>query len=382
VLSDGLRERLAEFLPPEASLTNPIDMIATASADDYARTIEAVAGSGEVDAIIAVFVRPLLVTATDVAEAIGRVSEGRAAGLTLLGAFMSAEHGPAELRRVARGVPAFQFPEQAAQALARVTSYGDWLTKPEQPVPSVPETRREEAAALLASALERGEGWLEPAEASALLDCYGIRVAGWREAEDPAAAGRAAAQIDGAVALKAVVPGLHKTEAGAVRLGLTGEDAVTAAAEEMGERLRRAGNEPRAFIVQDMVTEGVEMLVGLVHDPLFGPLLACGAGGVQAELIKDVSVRITPLREGDAAEMVRSLQTYPLLEGFRGAPRADVGALEEVLLRMSALVEAHAEVAEADLNPLIVGPHGATAVDVRIRTQGAQPRPPWPGYRH
>jgi acyl-CoA synthetase (NDP forming) len=150
----------------------------------------------------------------------------------------------------------------------------------------------------------------------------------------------------------------------------------------MGERLRRAGNEPRAFIVQDMVTEGVEMLVGLVHDPLFGPLLACGAGGVQAELIKDVSVRITPLREGDAAEMVRSLQTYPLLEGFRGAPRADVGALEEVLLRMSALVEAHAEVAEADLNPLIVGPHGATAVDVRIRTQGAQPRPPWPGYRH
>jgi acyl-CoA synthetase (NDP forming) len=357
-------------------------MIATASADDYARTIEAVAASGEVDAIIAVFVRPLLVTATDVAEAIGRASEDRAAGLTLVGAFMSAEHGPAELRRAARGVPAFQFPEQAAQALAQVASYGKWLGTPEQPVPSFPETRREEAAALLASAMERGEGWLEPAEASALLGCYGIRVASWREAADAAAAGRAAAQIEGAVALKAVVPGLHKTEAGAVRLGLTGEDTVTAEAEEMREKLRRAGDEPRAFIVQEMVTEGVEMLVGLVHDPLFGPLLACGAGGVQAELINDVSVRITPLREGDAAEMVRSLQTYPLLEGFRGAPRADVGALEEVLLRMSALVEAHAEVAEADLNPLIVGRHGATAVDVRIRTQAAQPKPPWPGYRH
>jgi acetate---CoA ligase (ADP-forming) len=380
--SEALRERLAEFLPPEASLTNPIDMIATASADDYARTIDAIAGSGEVDAIITVFVRPLLVTATDVAEAIGRASERPAGELPLLGAFMSAEHGPAELRRAARGVPAFQFPEQAAQALARVTAYGEWLRKPEQPVPSFPETRREEAAALLASALERGEGWLEPAEASALLDCYGIQVAGWREAEDPAAAGRAAAQLEGPVALKAVVPGLvHKTEAGAVRLGLAGEDAVTAAAQEMAERLRRAGDGPQAFIVQEMVTEGVEMLVGLVHDPLFGPLLACGAGGVQAELIKDLSVRITPLREGDAAEMVRSLQTYPLLDGFRGAPRADVGALEDVLLRMSALVEAHAEVVEADLNPLIVGPDGATVVDVRIRTQTAQPKPPWPGYR-
>jgi acyl-CoA synthetase (NDP forming) len=179
-----------------------------------------------------------------------------------------------------------------------------------------------------------------------------------------------------------VVPGLHKTEAGAVRLGLSGEDAVSTAAEEMRERLRRADDEPQAFIVQEMITEGVEMLVGLVHDPLFGPLLACGAGGVQAELLKDLSVRITPLREGDASEMVRSLQTFPLLEGFRGAPPADVGALEDVLLRMSALVEAHAEVAEVDLNPLIVGSNGATVVDVRIRAQAAQPRPPWPGYRH
>ncbi|HEX2467587.1 MAG TPA: GNAT family N-acetyltransferase [Solirubrobacterales bacterium] len=380
--SDGVRERLAKFLPPEASLANPIDMIATASADDYERTIEAIAESGEVDAIIAVFVRPLLVTATDVAEAIGRASEGRAAGLTLLGAFMSAEHGPAELRRAARGVPAFQFPEEAAQALARVTAYSEWLRKPEQTVPRFPEARGEEAAGLLANALERGEGWLEPAEASALLDCYGIRVASWLEAEDPTAAGRAAAQFEGSVALKAVVPGLHKTEAGAVRLGLSGEDAVSTAAEEMRERLRRADDEPQAFIVQEMITEGVEMLVGLVHDPLFGPLLACGAGGVQAELLKDLSVRITPLREGDASEMVRSLQTFPLLEGFRGAPPADVGALEDVLLRMSALVEAHAEVAEVDLNPLIVGSNGATVVDVRIRAQAAQPRPPWPGYRH
>jgi acetate---CoA ligase (ADP-forming) len=380
--SEKLGRRLAELLPPEASVANPIDMIATASAEDYAQVIEAVAGSGEVDAIIAVFVRPLLVTATDVAEAIGRVSESVASELTLLAAFMSAEHGPAQLRRAARGVPAFQFPEQAAQALARVSVYGDWRRKPDQPISRFPEARSEEAAALLASALERGEGWLEPAEVTALLDCYGIPVARWRQADDPEAAGRLAAQLGDEVALKAVVPALlHKTEAGAVRVGLAGEEAVTAAALEMAEALRRAGNEPTAFIVQEMVTQGVEMLVGLVHDPLFGPLLACGAGGVQAELINDVSVRITPLREGDAAEMIGSLRTYPLLDGFRGARRADVGALEQVLLRMSALVEAHGEVAEADLNPLMVGVHGATVVDARIRVQATRPKPPWPGYR-
>jgi acetyl coenzyme A synthetase (ADP forming)-like protein len=379
--SAGLRDQLAEGLAPEASLVNPIDMIATASADDYARTIEAIADSGEVDAIIAIFVRPLLVTATDVAEAIGRASERVAGRLPLLGVFMSSEHGPAALRRAARGVPAFQFPEQAAQALARAAAHGEWRRRPEQPVARPPDARRDEAAALLADALERGEGWLELAEITTLLDCYGIRVARWLQAADPEAAGQAAAELGGSLALKAIVPGLvHKTEAGAVRVGLAAGEVV-AAALEMTETLRGAGHDPLGFVVQELVNDGVEMLVGLVHDPLFGPLLACGGGGVQAELINDVTVRITPLREGDAAEMISSLQTYPLLEGFRGAPPVDVAALEDVLVRMSALVEAHPEIAEADLNPLIVGPGGAIVVDARIRTQMAQPEPPWPGYR-
>jgi acetyl coenzyme A synthetase (ADP forming)-like protein len=381
-LGDGLRAQLAEFLSPDASLVNPIDMIATAPAEHYTRTIDAIAASGEVDAIIAIFIRPLLVGTADVAAAMGRASEPEARELPLLAVFMSWDDELAELRPAAGGVPAFRFPEQAARALARVAAYGEWRETPEAPPPSFPDARRDEAAAILARVLERGEGWLDLSEISQLLDCYGISVANWHAAEDPRAAGRLAAEFERPVALKAVVPGLvHKTEAGAVQVGLAGEEATARAASEMAAELRRGGHRPDRFIVQEMLTEGVEMLVGLVSDPLFGPLLACGAGGVQAELINDVSVRITPLRKGEAAEMIASLATYPLLEGFRGSPPADIGALEELLLRMSALVEAHPELAEADLNPVIVGPRGATVVDARVRTHAAEPPPPWPGYR-
>jgi acyl-CoA synthetase (NDP forming) len=125
-----------------------------------------------------------------------------------------------------------------------------------------------------------------------------------------------------------------------------------------------------------MAEPGVEMIVGVVQDQHFGPVLACGAGGTATELVKDVEVRITPITEGDARRMVRGLKTFPLLDGYRGAPKADVAALENVLLRVSALVEAHPEIAEMDLNPLIVSPSGAVAVDARIRLEPGIARKP------
>jgi acyl-CoA synthetase (NDP forming) len=183
--------------------------------------------------------------------------------------------------------------------------------------------------------------------------------------------------MGGRVALKAIAEGLlHRTEAGAVRLDLGGGAAVRRAAGEMTARLRSGGLEPAGFIVQRMAPAGVEMLVGVVHDSHFGPVVACGAGGIQAELLKDVSVRITPLSDRDATGMIRSLQTFPLLDGFRGAPPARVEALEDVLLRVSALVEDHPELAEMDLNPVLVGPEGAVVVDARARI--AEPEAPRP----
>lgn len=136
-----------------------------------------------------------------------------------------------------------------------------------------------------------------------------------------------AASIGGAVALKATAPGLlHKSDAGGVLLGLRGSRAVAAGARKIRRSVSTAGYEVDGFVVQRMAPSGVELLVGVVHDPSFGPVVACGAGGTTAGLLKDVSVRITPLTDLDASELVRSLRTFPLLDGYRGAPRP-VGAL-------------------------------------------------------
>lgn len=123
------------------------------------------------------------------------------------------------------------------------------------------------------------------------------------------------------------------------------------------------------------------MIVGVVHDESFGPVLACGAGGTTADLVKDVAVRITPLTDRDAGEMVRSLKTFPLLDGYRGAAPCDVAAIEDVLLRVSAMVQAHPEIAELDCNPLIAGPQGAIIVDARLRLAACDPPVPAPSVR-
>jgi acyl-CoA synthetase (NDP forming) len=218
---------------------------------------------------------------------------------------------------------------------------------------------------------------MAPGAEAELLACYGIPMVETRHAGSPAEAGRTAVELGGEVALKAVAAGvLHKSDAGAVRLHLTGANQVESAAHEMSEALKSAGHPVSSFLVQPMVPQGVEMLVGVVQDQHFGPVLACGAGGTATELLKDVAVRITPITKGDADRMVRSLKTFPLLDGYRGARHADVEALEDVLLRVSALVEAHSEVAEMDLNPVVVHPSGAVVVDARIRLEPGTPRPP------
>src|SRR5581483_3135273 len=155
-----------------------------------------------------------------------------------------------------------------------------------------------------------------------------------------------------------------------------GGDEVRRAAEAMAERLAGAGQPPEAFLVQRMVPRGVEMLVGVVHDPQFGPVVACGAGGTLVELLKDVSVGLTPLSTQDAADMIRALKTAPLLRGWRGGPRCDVAALEEALLRVSALAEDLPQIAELDLNPLIVQERGVLVVDARARVAAATPPRP------
>ena len=376
-LPGSLRESLRSFLPPAAALTNPVDMIATATAEDYRRTITALASWSGIDALIVIFIRPLLTTAEDVADAVREAAGEIDRELPIQAVFMSARDHAAMVRD--GGVPTHLYPEDAARALGRVMHHVRWRAQPERPVARVADAREGEAAAVIADALTGSRERLAMTERAQLLDCYGIGFPAWELARDPAAAGAASTRMDGRVALKAEGPAIiHKTEIGAVRIGLTGVEEVTAAAVAIDEDLVRAGVPRESFVVQAMVDEGVELLAGIVADPVFGPVLACGAGGIHAELLKDVQVRICPITRDEAAEMIHSLSIFPLLTGFRGAPEADLAALEDLLVRMSTMVDAHREILELELNPVIVGADGATVVDARVRVGLAAPPRPWP----
>ena len=375
-LPEDIRDRLAELLPAEAGLLNPVDMIATATAEHYRGTIRTLADWDGIDALIVIFIRPLLTRAEDVATAIREAVEEMPREIPVQAVFMSPQDHAAIS---GGGVPTHLYPEDAARTLARVMRHVDWRDRAPEEAPDFEDVRADEAAALIADALESGGEWMPLEQTARLLDCYRIAIPPWRVAADPEEAGQAADELGGRVALKAQGPGLvHKTEMGAVRIGLAGGAEVTRAAEEMDEAIARAEAQRESFIVQAMVEGGPELLVGVVDDPTFGPVLACGAGGTQAELLKDVAVRICPITRDEAQRMLGSLATFPLLTGFRGGPEADLEGVQELLLRVSAMVEAHHEIAELDLNPVLAGPDGAIAVDFRVRVKSAPPRRPWP----
>ena len=376
-LPETVEGALRELLPAEASTGNPVDMIATASAEHYRATIGTLSAWEGIDALIVIFVRPLLTSAEDVADAIRLALDERARPIPVQAVFMSSKDHAT--MTAAGGVPTYLYPEDAARALARVASHAEWREQPEEEKPQLAGVRAAEAAAVIAEALDSAPGWLGVEQVARLLDCYGLPGPEWRDAPDPVAAGHAAEDLGGAVALKAVGPEIiHKTDLGAVKVGLSGGAAVSWEAARIDEALERDGAIRERFIVQRMVEGGVELLIGVVGDAVFGPVVACGAGGVRAELIKDVSVRLSPLTRRDAGEMLRSLAIYPLLTGYRGAPPVDIAKLEEVLLRLSAMVESHHEIVELDLNPVVATQDEALIVDARVRVESPPPAHPWP----
>ncbi|MBI3647209.1 MAG: GNAT family N-acetyltransferase [Actinobacteria bacterium] len=365
--SEATVSRLREFLPPEASTANPVDMIASATGEDYALAIRTVATSGDVDALIVIYIPPLERQAAEVARHVAAAVGNLRGAIPALASFVSAEGLPAELESDGVRVPSFAYPEQAAIALARAASLGVWRRRTRGAPAAFDAPRSDEVAALLAGALDEGADWLQADEAVRLLELFGVRCARFSRAGTPPEAAAAAGEIGGAVALKAIGP-LHKTEVGAVRLGLAPTD-VEAAAAEMRDRLIGAGEPFEGFLVQEMVEGGVEMLVGVAHDPTFGPVVACGVGGTAAELMADVAVRVPPITDVDVSEMVRSLRGFPLLDGYRGSPKTDIAALEDLVLRIGALVELHPVIAEMDCNPVVVTPTGAVVLDVRVRVE-------------
>lgn len=423
-LTEATQSALAARLPPETVVAGPVQLVASETPDQFAAVAEIVAEDPGVDAVITIFVEHIATRADDVAAALASV----ALDVPLLTVFMTPGNLPVVLRRGATGrraadappeptlaaraadlardaaakaaefartrharaapptadpeperpvrkIPTFRAPERAAHALGRAAAYARWRATPAPEAPALDDVDADAAAAILAGALARGGGWLRPDEVEGVLAAYGIGLVEQRRVGSPAAAAKAAAELGGDVALKGIAPGVvHKAQAGAVRLGLSGPTAVKRAAQEIGATLDGAGTPVGDFLVQRMADPGVEMLVGVLVDERFGPVVACGAGGGFAEVLGDVQVRLAPLAREEALDMISRLRSLALLQ----RADANVEALADIAVRVGALADAHPSIAELDLNPVMVSAEGAPVVDARVRVAPPAVQPVFP----
>jgi acetyl coenzyme A synthetase (ADP forming)-like protein len=358
-LADETVAALRDLLPAEASFANPVDMLGSATAESYAEALPPVLADPNVDAALVLFVPAVSATAAEVASAVDAAARAAASGKPVLAVVMSSEGVPQALR-AGSAVAAFAYPESAARALGRTAERAEWLRRPVGSLPELSGVDRETGAAVVERALAAAEdSWLDPGETRALLAAYGLPLVPERVAADAAAAAGAAAELGYPAVVKSAAAGAHKTETGGVALNLADEAAVVAAATRIGYPV----------VVQPMEKGGTELLAGLVQDPVFGPLVAFGPGGTFAELIGDANLRLAPLTDLDAEELVTDGKAGRLVRGYRGAPAADADALTDLVHRLAALGEDHPAVAEVDLNPVLAFPEGCVAVDARIRVR-------------
>ena len=363
--SPATRGRLREVLPAGSALGGPVNATAAVGAEAFCAAIQIAAESA--DAVIAVVVRggrPDLIPAITAARLpvpVAAVVLDQPETVRLL------PGDPVE--GLEGAVPAYAYPEAAARALARAARYGSWRARPPSTVPQFGDLRAEDARSVVASFLARmpGGGWLSAEEADDLLRCYGIPMVEFIRAADTDAAADAAGRLGGHVVIKADVPGLlHKSAAGAVELDLNGAGQVRAAVRRL-----QAGFAGRlsGVLVEPMVAGGVETIVGVVQEPVFGPVVVFGLGGVATDVLGDRAARLAPLTVADADDLIHAIRVAAALPAHDG--------LRDILLRVSQLADDLPQVAELDLNPVIARPDGVIAVDARVRVTSRCPADPF-----
>jgi len=357
-LTEETRQALSEILPSEASVANPVDLLGSATGEVYTRVLPHILRDPGIDAVIALFVPPVVAGADEVAAAMRVALERDPSDKPVLAVVVSADGTPETLRDPASPLATFAYPESAAHALGVAAGRAEWLRRPAGTVPEIDKIDVAAARRLVDGALaDSGDVWLDAADIRTLLTAYGVPLVPEQIAADADEAVAAAEALGRPVVLKTAVAGVHKTESGGVALNLETDEEIRAAAERIGGPL----------LVQPMIGGGTELLAGVVQDPLFGGLVAVGPGGVFAELIGGAEFRIAPLTDRDADELVNGGKAGQLVRGFRGAPAADDEALTSLVHRLSRLAVDFPEVAELDLNPIIALPSGCVAVDARIR---------------
>ena len=365
-LTSATTTALRAFLPAAASVANPVDMIASASPEHYRRTIELVLADSNVDSLLTIFIPPIVTAAEDVAQAIQQASAG--SSKPVLATFMGVQSTLAMA-----GIPTYTFPESAAVALARVTEYGEWRRRPTSAAPHLATFDKDSVRMAVADAIASAGGWLDPSQAERLLRAAGIDVVPARVAHTLEQSLQIAQDIGWPIAMKGLGPTLlHKTEAGAVKLGLKDSASVRSAFIDLSGSL---GGRLEGVLIQRMVDAGIEMVAGGVNDPLLGPVIMAGTGGIFVELVGDTAFRMCPLTEPDADSLIEELKGRVLLRGYRGAPAADESAFRTLLLALSQLLDVCPEIEEMDLNPVMVLRKGTVVVDSRIKVGPLKPSP-------
>ena len=409
-LGAATQRALRRLLPASAVVTGPVDTSPVVTTDTFRACVEEVAADDGVDAVLAVAVptafsdlsaavaeavisKPLAVALLDRAESVRRLKR---LPVALPPSGSQADTGaaddppaanPAAAGRAAAvvdvaaaavtGVPCYADPDNAARALGHAVRYRAWRGRQRGKVPELEGLRAADARALVTGFLASSPagGWLPEAMAAELVSCYGVPLVVTLAAATEEEATAAAAQLGGRVVLKAEAEGLlHRIDAGAVRVDLRTPQEVAHGyrmlAADFGPRLQRV-------LIQPMLAGGVEVRIGVMQEPVFGPLVVFGSGDAATEVPGDRVARLTPLTDVDADEMINSVRAAPLLVGRRGSPPVDTAALADALLRVSRLADDLPEVSEMDLNPVVVRPDGIYSVDVRVRISPAEPRDPF-----
>jgi acetyl coenzyme A synthetase (ADP forming)-like protein len=369
-LPAAVQQALLDVAPAAAGVGNPIDLIAAATPEQFAGAIAVLGAASAVDAVLVVYVPSLVGRPDEVADAIATAAASGCAK-PVVASFLGSPAPPAALG----DVPAFAYPEAAARALAHAADYGAWRARPDGAEPELPGFDGQAARAVVQADLQaRPEGgWLDPELAQAVLDACAIPSAAVVVVDSAESAAAAAQRGGRPVVLKAVGPTiLHKSDVGGVALDLATPAAAARAYTDMAERL---GEAMTGAVVQPMAGRGVEMIVGVVQDPSFGPLVMLGTGGTAVEVMGDRAFRILPVTDLDARELVDSIRGARLLAGVRGGPASDRASLEDVVMRVARLADEVPELRELDLNPVVVSADGAVAVDVRMRVEAVEAHP-------
>ncbi len=368
-LPESAKEKLRNILPPIASVRNPVDMTAGIGPEAYLRAIEILGSISEIDSIIVIFILPAVIDPSIVARNILEGTKKINNSKTVVSVFMGTKGISEILKGEGISIPSFQFPEDAAIALARAAEYGKWKFSPQREMSYDDSIDREGVKAVISKVLRGGREWLTYNECNFVLSTYKIPTIKTATAVGPEEVDAKVKGWEGEVAIKAFGPKLiHKSDVGAVKLNVPVEKAAKET-ERMIDDLKSKGYEVDYVAVQEMVSGGIEMIAGSTHDPSFGPLVVAGAGGKLVELLKDVSTRLAPIDKEDADAMISELKTAPLLRGYRGGIVADEEAYKDVIVRLSRLVYDNPEIVELDLNPVIVleKGKGTKTVDFRIR---------------